>query len=312
MPTRKRHGSLKLTMLTLLTLAAHGNRLAGQSDGGGSDPAGNALDGPWPDVSLNVLVTDRHGLPQKIDERTFQLFEDGSKRPLHFPDSADSPVSLALMVDSSGSIYKQKQAIVSAVIAMMHGLPPDSEVMVVLFAADPYIDLPLTPASKIDFSFLDRLKANGPTALWDTVYATERHLVTHARYPRRAMVILSDGEENASHVKEGNAFWSVEQPGAPVVYSCHVSKANFMQPELMAGHINLRILAKRGGGTVFNLDPDPASAAAQIVADIRSQYVLRFTATDPARNGKAHKLKLQLPTKDVEIYGLSAYHAPEK
>jgi Ca-activated chloride channel homolog len=312
MQTGKRGASWCVALSVMLALAVHAKGLAGQSSDEASSPAIPAVASPWPDVNLNVLVTDKHGAPQKIDEHTFQLSEDSAERPLHFPDSADSPVSLALIVDSSGSIYKQRPAIVSAVTAIIHALPPDSEVMAVLFAADLYIDLPLTPVSKVNLSFLDRLDARGPTALWDTVYATEQHLQAHAKYARRALVILSDGEDNASHVNEGNAFWSMEQPGAPVVYSCPVSKANIMQSELMAGHINLRFLAKRGGGTVFNLDPDPASAAAQIVADIRSQYVLQFTAADPARNGKAHKLELRLPLKDVEIHGLSKYHAPQK
>ncbi len=308
----KMGASWGVALIMLLALASESNGLAGQSSGESASPANPSVASSWPEVNLNVLVTDKHGAPQKIDERAFQLFEDGTERPLHFPDLADSRVSLALIIDSSGSIYKQKQAIVSAVTTIIHGLPPDSEVMAVLFAADPYIDLPLTPASKVDFSFLDRLQANGPTALWDTVYATEQHLVAHAKYARRALVIFSDGEDNASHVKEGNAFWSLEQPDAPVVYSCPVSRANILQSELMAGHINLRFLAKRGGGTVFNLDPDPTSTATQIVTDIRSQYVLQFTAADPARNGKAHKLRLHFPNKDVEIYGLSTYHAPGK
>jgi hypothetical protein len=83
-----------------------------------------------------------------------------------------------------------------------------------------------------------------------------------------------------------------------------------MQSELMVGRINMRFLAKEGGGTDHYLDPDPASAAAQIVAAIRSQYVLEFTAADAARNGKKHKLAVRLPGKDVQIHLLPDYFAP--
>jgi hypothetical protein len=85
-----------------------------------------------------------------------------------------------------------------------------------------------------------------------------------------------------------------------------------MQNELVAGHMNLKFLAKEGGGTHFNLDPDPASAAAHIVAAVRGQYVLEFTATNPARNGKAHKLEVRLPVKDVQIHALPVYNSPAK
>lgn len=76
--------------------------------------------------------------------------------------------------------------------------------------------------------------------------------------------------------------------------------------------MNLKILAKEGGGAHFNLDPDPASAAAQIVAAVRSQYVLEFTAANPARDGKAHKLEVRLPVKDAQIHALPVYHSPAK
>jgi hypothetical protein len=85
-----------------------------------------------------------------------------------------------------------------------------------------------------------------------------------------------------------------------------------MQNETMAGLINMKFLAKEGGGIDFNLDPDPASTAAQIAAAIRSQYVLQFTAADPARDGKKHKLVLRLPIKDVEIHAIPEYFAPAK
>ena len=104
----------------------------------------------------------------------------------------------------------------------------------------------------------------------------------------------------------------MEQPGAPMVYACPVSRGNILQSELMAGRINMNFLAKRSGGLDFNLDPDPESAAGRIVDSIRSQYVLQFTAADPARDKKAHKLAVRLPVKGVQIHALPAFFAPAK
>jgi VWFA-related protein len=312
MQTGNRGAPWGVALIVLLALAVDANGLAGQSSGVASSPAAPAGDTTWPEVNLNIVVTDKHGTTHTIDERGFRLFEDGVERPLHFPDAADSPVSLALLIDSSGSIFKRRPEILSTVKTIIQALPADSEVMGVLFAKDAYIDLPFTPISQVDYSFLDRLQASGPTALYDAVYAAEDYVVGHAKNARRSMVILSDGQDNASHLSIRNVFWSMEQPGAPVVYACVTSKANIMQSELMAGHINMRFLAERGGGMEFNLDPDPASTAARIVAAVRSQHVLQFTAANPARNGKAHKLEVRLPAKDVEIHGLPTYHAPGK
>ena len=134
----------------------------------------------------------------------------------------------------------------------------------------------------------------------------------HAKYPRRALVILSDGEDNASRVSRRVAFWRMQQPGAPVVYACPVSKAGILQNEKIAGIMNMRYLAKAAGGVEINLGPDPESAAARIAADIRSQHVLQFTSADQARDGKRHKLSVPLPIKNVHIHVLPDYFAPVK
>ena len=310
MQTSKKCASWSLATIVLLIVAAGGKALFAQNSGDAPRPATPAANDPWPEINLNVVVLNKQGAPQTLEVSGFQLFEDKSERPLHFRGSADSPVSLALLIDSSGSIFKHKDAIIAAVKAIVKGLPDGSEVTAVLFTDIAFLDLPFTAASKVDFSFLDRLQARGPTALYDAVVATEDHMLAHAKFARRSLVILSDGIDNASHVPRGEVFRKMEQPGAPVVYSCLLSKAQILQSELMAGRINMSFLAKRGGGTDFYLDPDPESTAAKIADAIRSQYVLHFTAADPARDGKAHKLEVRLPAKDLQIHALPLYYAP--
>jgi VWFA-related protein len=312
MQTRKRGASWGVVLIVLLALAGGANSLEGQDHPLPSEPAITAIDRSWPDVNLNVVVLDKSGAPQKIDEQAFQLFEDRAERPLRFPASEDSPVSLALLIDASGSTYQRKPEIVSAVTAIVKALPADSEVMAASFTGVVFLEFPFTPVSKVDLSFMDRVPFSGPTALYDAVARTEDYFMANAKYPRRALVVLSDGESNASSVPIGVAYGMMERPGAPLVYPCLIAKANYLERERGTGLIRMKFLAKRGGGVVFNLDPDPTAAAAQIVAAIRSQYVLQFTAADPAHDGKGHKLEMRLPVKDVRIYGLPAYFAPER
>jgi VWFA-related protein len=308
-----RFGSWGVALIVLLTLAGGAIRLAGQDRPAGPGRAFAAIDRLWPEVNLNMLVLDKSGAPQKIDEQAFQLFEDRVERPLRFPAAADSPVSVALLIDSSGSIYKRKAEIVSAVTAIIKALPVDSEVAAVLFANQAYLDLPLTPVSKVDFSFLDRLQPNGRTSLLDAVIATEDYLGGNAKYARRALVILSDGEENASDNKATTALRGILLPGASTIYACRVRNPRRTLNDLTEsarGHKMLEFLAYIGGGPTLDIEPDPVAAAAQIVADIRSQYVLQFTDAEPARDGKEHKLEVRLPVKDVQIHVSPAYFAP--
>jgi len=301
-----------LRLIVLLAIAAGASVLPGQSTAGTPVPEVPVIDKSWPDVNLNVVVFINQSFVQTVDEHQLRLFEDGVERPLQFRGSPDSPVSLAILIDSSGSIYKRKPAIIAAVTTIVKALPPDSEVMAVLFADESYLDLPFTPASKVDFSFLDRLQARGGTRLYDTVVATENYFAAHAKYVRRAMVILSDGEDNASQVSRGLTFWAMEQAGAPVVYACPPSRANMFQTQASVGLINMSFLAKEGGGLDINLDPDPAAAAAEVAAAIRNQMVVHFTAADPARDGKKHKLELRIRDKNLRVRAIPEYFAPAK
>lgn len=300
----KRCASCYLTLILVLELASGTKGMNGQHVGE------TAIATSWPEVNVNVVVLDKQGTPQKVDEREFLLFEDGSQRPLQFRGSLDSPVSLALMIDSSGSIFKRTDAITTAVKALVEAMPHGSEVMAVAFADKAYLDLPFTAVDKVDFSFLERLQTRGPTALYDAVIATEDHFIAQAKYARRALVILSDGEDNSSSVSKKLAFSKMKRPGAPVVYACIPSKAKIMQSELIAGHINMKFLAKEGGGTEINLDPDPELPATTLADAIRSQYALRFTSADPNRNGKARKLTVRLPSNNVRVYAMPTYFAP--
>jgi Ca-activated chloride channel family protein len=300
-------------VIALLALAVCAKGQVGQNVGVTSPPATPTVESSWPNVNLNVVMLDKRGGPQKVGQSEIRLFEDGAERPVQFIDSQDSPVSLAFVIDSSGSIFKSRAAIITAVKTIVRGLPDGSEVMAVLFADEAFLDLPFTPVSKIDFSFLDRLQARGVSGLYDAVVATEDHFIAHARYTRRALVILSDGEDNASHLSRGAVYRKMEQPDAPMIYACRVSNAPLLIPNDSAvGHINMRFLAKEGGGAQFSLDPDPDSAAVQIANGIRSQYVLRFTAADPSRDGREHKLAVRVSVKDTQILVLPVYFAPAK
>lgn len=312
MQVGKLFGLRGAALSVLLALAAGAQRIDGQDRPVVSEPPINAIDRAWPDVNLNVIVLDKKGAPQKIDEQAFQLFEDRTERPLRFPASADSPVSLGLLIDVSGSTYKRKPEIVSAIAAIIHAMPPDSEVMATSFADKSYLEFPFSPVSQVDLSFMDRIPAAGPTALYDAVVATEQYFVANAKYPRRALVILSDGEDNASHDSTGLAYGTMAWPGTPMVYPCLIAKANYLERERGAGLIRMKFLAKRGGGRVFELDADPTAGAGQIAAAIRSQHVLQFTAADPTHDGKLHKLEVRLPVRDAQVHVLPAFLAPSK
>lgn len=267
----------------------------------------------WPDVNLNVVVLDKHGVPQSVDEHQFRLFEDGAERPLQFRGSPDSPVSIAFILDDSGSMHGRIGSMAAAANTIAKALPNGSEVMEVSFNDAAYIDLEFTPVTETDLSFLGRMDSRGTTKLCDAIIATENYFRAHARYVRRAIVLLSDGEDDSSQSKKVDAIRSLEWPGAPTLYSFLPPATEVSGVETRQDRLAMESLASAGGGVAFTPKAKEfESSVARLGNIIRNQSVLHFTAADPARGGATHKLEVRLPIKDMQILSLPAYYAPNR
>ena len=294
-----------------LAIACSEKPLAGQSGFDLSRTTQLAANDSWPEINLNVVVLDKHGTPQKVDAAGFQLSEDGAKRPFGLRESAESPISIGFIVDISGSMHNSLGPIVTVVNGVVKGLPEGSEVMVVAFNETAFLDLPFTPVSKADLSFLWVLPTRSVTTLYDSTIEAEKYFAAHAHYLRRALVLIGDGGDNASRSGLADAIRSLQRPGAPTFYSY------FVPNDFVESRHNKRameLLAMGGGGVVFTAPKDKnyAPTAARLADMIRSQYVLSFTAADPASDGNAHKLDVRLPTKDLQVMTLPIYYAPGK
>ncbi len=112
----------------------------------------------WPNIDLNVLVVDKSGQPQAPSTES-AIHSLKTDRSVHLKRSprGDVPVSLALLIDTSGSTYGNRNTIRAVATAVIGSLPPKSEVMAVLFAEKAYIDLPFTPAQPAPLTFLSLL-----------------------------------------------------------------------------------------------------------------------------------------------------------
>jgi Ca-activated chloride channel homolog len=311
--TSKKCALWGIAAVALLAIGDGGNLLRSQSSGDAQRDVASDVNDSWPEVNFNVVVLDKQGAPQAVDVSKFQLFEDGVQRSLSFRGSPDSPVSICFIIDNSGSMYNRRGSAKTVIDAIMKGLPNDSEVMAVTFNSTARLDLRFTPAARADVSFLDRLNPYGGTALYDAINVAEEYFGSDARYLKRAIVLLSDGEDNSSHSKKEDAIRSMQQPDAPTFYSFLLSESDATFSEARQNKRTLEDLARAGGGVGLTpKEKELTSAAAHLTDVIRSQYILRFAAVDPTRDGNAHKLAVLLPIKDAQVHTLPIYFAPAK
>jgi VWFA-related protein len=284
---------------------------------GSSNPAGQfrpSASQPWPKLSLNVLVLDKakHSFVP-ADSSTFQVIEDNASQTIQSVAGPGTPVSLCLLLDDSGSAFAFRSQIDAAALSLVKSLPPGSEVMLVLFSDQAFLDVKFTPAVGFGPEAFQYQQSRGGTAMRDAIVASENYIVQSAHYQRRALVLISDGVDNASHLNLAQTKRAMQLPGGPVFYALHLTNKLSMG-ELNPSWSALEAIAKTAGGMVLDADgkADLLPKAAKVSEAIADQFALTYTSTQTARDAHLHKLEVRLPQDParLKIQVMSGYYAP--
>ena len=246
-------------------------------------------------VLLPVSVTARDGafVPGlKLDN--FRVFEDGQLQTPTVFDEHDAPVTVGLVVDHSRSMGAKLSDVVSAVTFFVHSSNRLDEMFVVDFNDNVSIELMKGKAfsnSAKDLSeALTAVSARGRTALYDAVSEGLHHL-QYGHLEKKALIIISDGGDNASHLKYSQVLDQARQSQA-VIYSIALLGADSEEenPTL------LRRLCKDTGGIAYfpHAGESVASASAEIARDLREQYSIGYPPPNTNRGGAFRKVEVKV------------------
>ncbi|HEY2860972.1 MAG TPA: hypothetical protein VGJ21_21360 [Terracidiphilus sp.] len=271
-----------------------------------------AVSDPWPLVDLNVLVLDKEKTPHpETDAAQFRVLEDGAPQTILSLSGAEAPVSLGLVLDFSGSTCPQKQEgkrpcasyspILNSLPELTASLPAGSEVMVATFADQAFLDMNFAPAEHFDLHVLDKLHAGGGTAFYDALVAAEDYFAKHAKFKRRAIVVVSDGEDNASKLDLAQAIQRISCASAPLLYA--INTAGEHQEDLSLAEWRhsgraLGLLVKAAGGMVipaYGKKRAPAGIE-QTANAIRAQVSVQYSSTNAVGNATIRKPAVTMPT----------------
>jgi VWFA-related protein len=228
-------------------------------------------------VLLPVKVTDSHGtFVSGLKLEDFHVFEDGRLQKLTVFEERDTPVTVGLVVDHSRSMGSKLPDVVTAVSAFAHSSNPQDEMFVVDFNDDVSIELMRGKAFSNDpkelGEALTAVSARGRTALYDAVSEGLHHL-QYGHLEKKALIIISDGGDNASHLKYSQVLVQARQTQA-LIYSIALvgSDDGEENPDL------LRRLCKDTGGIAYfpREGQSTASVSAEIARDLREQYTLGY------------------------------------
>jgi Ca-activated chloride channel family protein len=149
-------------------------------------------------VLINASITESHGTPViDIAPSRFHLFEDGIEQTIRYCVSEDSPVSIGLVLDTSGSMGDKLAAVKKAAMQFVRAANPGDEFFLVIFRYRPEVVVPFTSDTQRLISKIESAEAGGSTALLDAFYLALQQ-ARRGQNSRKALLVVSDGMDNHS------------------------------------------------------------------------------------------------------------------
>jgi Ca-activated chloride channel homolog len=244
-------------------------------------------------VVFNVTVTDGRGRHVSgLKASDFHILEENRLQDLTLFNAEDVPASIGLIIDNSGSMRDKREDVARAALAFASASNPEDEMFVVKFNERVYLGLPPSIPFTNDLeeirSALLQTAPVGMTALYDALSAGIEHLKTGTR-DRKALVVLSDGGDNASRRRLDDVL-ELAQRSSATIYTIGIYDIS----DIDRNPGVLRKIAKLSGGRAyFPASHDDLERVWRDIADgIRSQYTIGYHSTNPNRNGPFRKVKI--------------------
>jgi VWFA-related protein len=236
------------------------------------------------EVVLNCTVLEGTRLVPDLKKENFEVSEDGVKQSLISFQHTDLPVSIALVVDNSGSMSRKRPSVNKSALDLIQASNPQDEAFVVNFSDEAFIDQEFTSDVGKLRDGLSHIESRGGTALYDAVVASADKLVADAKRPKQVLILITDGEDNASTLNLEQTIRRVQQLSGPVIYSIGLLFGDEMsRAEVRHARRALEMLSTETGGMAFfpkNIEQID-QIAAEVARDIRNQYTLGYHSTKP-------------------------------
>jgi len=270
-------------------------------------------------VLINTLVTDPRGRPiTGLGASQFHLFEDGREQTIKSCSSEDVPVSIGLVLDTSGSMGDKIELLKNAAIQFVRAANPADEYFIVQFQSRPEIVVPFTTETDRLLGFISGIKAGGSTALFDAIHLAINEM-RRARYARKAVLIVTDGMDNHSRHTERATKRLISEVGFPMY------GINVWQPQRSGNRYaiqrqdpaTLETLLPPTGGRVYAVrDLRKLTLTTDLISqEIRYEYVLGYSPPNTTLDGKFHKVTVQVESllgQRLRISSRRGYYAPPR
>jgi len=244
-------------------------------------------------VELDVTVVDQNNTPvMNLKKEDFSVYEDKVKQTIENVNRQEVPVSFGVVIDTSGSMRSKLQTVSDASVSLIKQMRLDDEAFVASFKTEPELVQDFTADRRELEDAISELFTSGGTALLDAVIATADYAQEKGKRRRKALVVITDGLEKNSSVKEKEVMEAIKEDEVQVYLVGFIDeemeeKSLFgKSPAKRAKELLSRIADDSGGRAYFPKDISEIPAiAAQIAKDLRTQYVVSYYPSNENRDG---------------------------
>ncbi|HSE97476.1 MAG TPA: VWA domain-containing protein [Blastocatellia bacterium] len=282
------------------------------------------------EVLLNVTVLDPYGRQATdLQKPEFIVAEDNQRQDLASFAVSSVPVNVVLMLDASGSVVGEVASLREAAMRFVEQLGPEDKVSITEFHTDIELIQDWTSDPKelqhaISWRFkpgMVRTKEGrttyGTTSLYDALYATAEEQLSKVE-GRKAIIILSDGDDTSSKVTYEQALAAVVRSGA-VVYVVSKARAimaiagKFYRARFERAEHLMKNLATRTGGDIFSplKDEEMKDIYARVARELKNQYIITYISKNEKRDGALRRVSVYLTRSGYSARTRDSYYAPK-
>jgi VWFA-related protein len=280
-------------------------------------PAGGTIRTVVEEVSVVFTVTDKHGkFVKDLKQAEFKILDNNlpPKEVKSFESETNLPLRVGLLIDASNSIRDRFLFEQQAATEFMQQTirPQTDKAFVVAFDEVPSVEQDFTNDLERLAHGIKGIRPGGGTAMWDAVYYACRDKLMKERTDgpvRRAIILVSDGDDNQSRVLRQEAIDMAQRAGV-IIYTISTNLSNIHD----SGDHNLQMLSEATGGRAFfpfklqNLAED----FHEVQEELRSQYSVSYKPDKLILNGQFRPIIITAENKKLRVRARKGYYVPKQ
>jgi Ca-activated chloride channel homolog len=246
-------------------------------------------------VTLNISVTDPYGrYVTGLSKEHFQLFDDKVPQNIEFFSDEDVPITIGIVFDISGSMKGRIARSHDALRRFCDTGHEQDEYFLVTFNNGAKLLQDFTLDSRVVTGCLSLVEPKGQTALYDAAYIGVEK-VRQGRYPRKAILLISDGQDNNSRYSLKELKQLVKEADVQV-YAIGITSVFGARDLDIEGQVILEELTRLTGGRAFfpSNEAELTEVITRIGLELRHQYSIGYEPTGINHDGRWHKLQVKV------------------